>query len=521
MPISSVTLTTDNHYRPRIGGGHHYLKLFVNISGHGGSSILKLFINGAAFGTCVASFSLNLQHTCGGSGYVIKIEEWDSSDTTLISDFTCPPEVLCSTEDLFMAQDPIVTSCNITAGVNKPVTLTSIPAVAGYTVTAYLDGDDTYTPVASGVTDGSGNVTVTIPNAVNGQKYRFTQIGNGFRESFGSNWVLIGAGCYNFTISPVLTCSGLTPSVTFNPQGGSGNYSYSFDNNDSTGYFPYTALTSIPLTNNTTYTIHIRDNSTLNKIVYSVVTDCGGLPTPTPVPVPIPTPSPVPTPVSCNCRQGVIDTNAAYNYTNCIGVLQTGTDSQGVNVCYDADESKTNVTDLGLSAGCNCEGGAPLYIYNLTRCTVGTPLFKKGSYPFNVFPAGTVVLGSDGVCYVSLGHSSSLDADITIVTNFDNCSTCAGTPPTPVTPPTPIPLPIPFVQIILWEFIFTGETCSELAEFSQYSISSVYTNNLGVVLGNLAYIDEGLTTFLPDGFYCKFDKSLCIQIKNGQIIFRD
>ena len=269
-----ISFSVNLNYYPVIGGGHHYLNATIVVTDYTVGKRLFYYIDGGLIGEFPSLQVFKLPHTCGRTGYIFRVEEREPDGITPIRSALSSPVDICSDQDLFMAQDPITLDCNVSAGINKNIPIQSVPQQSGYTITAYIDGDDTYTPIATAVTNFSGNAIIVLPNAVNGQKYRFTQKGNGFRESFGSNWVLIGGSCQNFKINAEYFCNGNGAIVNFNPVGGSGDYSYSYNNNDQTGYFPLIPFQNLILLENSTYTIHIRDNVTRNKIVFAKFVDC-------------------------------------------------------------------------------------------------------------------------------------------------------------------------------------------------------------------------------------------------------
>lgn len=280
VPIGfSSTSTTDGIWGVAHGqNGHHFVRNFVDITGYTPGNTLWVSVSGEAsipyFQVSTDSFSFKFPHSncCGspGCGYIVSAQERDSTGVTIINTDTNPAVELCPVDDLYSAQNPEILTCSVTAGALSSVNVKSIPAIAGYTIRAFLDGDDTYTPVASGTTNSLGIANISIPNTVNGQKYWISQEGNGYKESFG-NSVVIGGNCVNFKLNETFVCGVGGANVTFNPSGGSGNYSYSLTNNDAGGYNP---LTTIFLPNGTNQ-VYVRDNTDFSyKIMYSIIVTC-------------------------------------------------------------------------------------------------------------------------------------------------------------------------------------------------------------------------------------------------------
>jgi hypothetical protein len=78
-------------------------------------------------------------------------------------------------------------------------------------------------------------------------------------------------------------------------------------------------------------------------------------PTPTPTATPVPTPTPTATPVSCVCKQGTIQDNNSFSYTDCAGVFQSGGAEQGSEVCVDINQSySANIGNLIDFVSCQC-----------------------------------------------------------------------------------------------------------------------------------------------------------------------
>jgi hypothetical protein len=98
---------------------------------------------------------------------------------------------------------------------------------------------------------------------------------------------------------------------------------------------------------------------TQGNTVATVVGGCSSCPTPSSTPLPAtatPTPTPTPTASPCTCKQGTIQDNNAYSYTDCAGVFQSGPGGeQGGEVCVNIDQSYSgNIGDLIDFAGCQC-----------------------------------------------------------------------------------------------------------------------------------------------------------------------
>jgi hypothetical protein len=163
-----------------------------------------------------------------------------------------------------------VLSCGITAGSNVPIQVQSIPALGNYEINIYLDGDTTYTPLATAITNALGQATVILPTATNGATYWVSEKGNGLKESFGNSFT-VGGGCTNIVLNPSVVCGIGGSNVTFTPTGGSGTYEYSFNNNDSGGYFPL-ATVFMPNGKNQVF---VKDaNNSDYKVMYTLESNC-------------------------------------------------------------------------------------------------------------------------------------------------------------------------------------------------------------------------------------------------------
>lgn len=275
--INLLTFTDDIWGVAHGGGGHHYLKLYVIVTGYNSSNTLTYILNGSNLGIFNIpnrdNFSFKLAHSncCGniGCGEVVTVEE-RTTGGTLVQTATAPAVELCSTQDLYSNQNPIILSCSVTAGTNVPIQIQSIPVLANYEIQIFLDGDDTFTPLASAITNNLGQATVILPVATNGATYWVSQKGNGLKESFGNSFT-VGGGCTNLVLNPTLVCSVGGVNVTFAPTGGSGTYSYSFNNNDIGGYFP---LTTIFLSNGK-HQVFVKDSNNADyKVMYTLEVNC-------------------------------------------------------------------------------------------------------------------------------------------------------------------------------------------------------------------------------------------------------
>ena len=278
LPTVQIQTFTDDIWGVAHGaGGHHYLKLYVITTHYNLANTLTYILNGFNLGIDTRpdrdNFSFKLGHSncCGspGCGEVVSVEE-RTTGGTLVSTATAPPVELCSTQDLHSNQNPIVLSCGVTAGTNVPIQVQSIPALAGYEINIYLDGDTTYTSLATAITNGLGQATVILPVATNGATYWVSEKGNGLKESFGNSFT-VGGGCTNIVLNPSLVCTVGGINVTFAPTGGSGTYLYSFNNNDSGGYFP---LTTVFLPNGRNQ-VYVKDSANADyKVMYSLDVNC-------------------------------------------------------------------------------------------------------------------------------------------------------------------------------------------------------------------------------------------------------
>ena len=57
----------------------------------------------------------------------------------------------------------------------------------------------------------------------------------------------------------------------------------------------------------------------------------------------------------CTCKQGTIQDNNAFSYTDCAGVFQSGSIEQGSEVCVDINQSySNNIGNLIDFVGCEC-----------------------------------------------------------------------------------------------------------------------------------------------------------------------
>lgn len=243
--------------------------------------------------------------------------------------------------------------------------------------------------------------------------------------------------------------------------------------------------------------------------------------------------------MACDCRRGSIVSSGDYSYTSCDGVFTEGVDALGFTVCFDLNEAFVNITNIGEDSLCTCAdltpsptcekwsianatGSAVRIIYRDCCNDLYTVLIPNGGSPTVLCLAKTY--SYDAINSVTEYNSNSpliLIAGIT-VTYVENCAACVAppTPPTPIAPtPSPVPTPSAFTtRTVKWVYEFSGDTCTELEEYLLLGIDNIYTNGLGIVVGNLAYQDAGLTTLLPSGIYRKTDNTQYLVIELGQII---
>jgi hypothetical protein len=67
------------------------------------------------------------------------------------------------------------------------------------------------------------------------------------------------------------------------------------------------------------------------------------------------TTTPTTTASLCTCKQGTIQDNNAFSYTDCAGVFQSGSGEQGSQICVDINQFYSfNIGNLIDFAGCAC-----------------------------------------------------------------------------------------------------------------------------------------------------------------------
>jgi hypothetical protein len=257
-------------------GGHHFVPLSVQMFNYAVGSRLFVSVSGDVSipfieATSSPSFSFKLAHSncCGapGCGNIVTMQERASDGTTVLNTVVSGLIELCPPGSLASNQNPEILTCGALPG-STSIQVKSVPAIAGYTINAYLDGDSTYTSVASAITDSNGLATLTFTTTT-GQTYWVSQSGNGLLESF-SNSVTINGGCTNLLLNANFVCGSGSGTLTFAPTGGSGSYKYSLNNND----LNYFALVPITLTNGS-HTVYVRDDNDFDyKVMYSITVNC-------------------------------------------------------------------------------------------------------------------------------------------------------------------------------------------------------------------------------------------------------
>ena len=264
-------------------GAHHYSRLFNYVQNVPANHTVDYYLNGNFIANSADplynlgfGFDYKLIHSncCGqpNCGEVVRVVLKDPSNVAVLgADITDPPIPICPTQIPIGALNPKILSCGLTAGSNTNIQVQAVPALPGYVMRAFLDGDSTYTPVATALTNASGLATLVIPTTTNGQKYWVSQEGGGLGESFG-NSVTIGGTCKNLEVIVNQTCGAPgTANVTFTITGGSGNYKYSLTNDDVNSYFN---LTTLNLTNGN-HLVFIRDEADFDyKVMVYLTINC-------------------------------------------------------------------------------------------------------------------------------------------------------------------------------------------------------------------------------------------------------
>jgi len=243
------------------------------------------------------------------------------------------------------------------------------------------------------------------------------------------------------------------------------------------------------IANGSTYTVRVRNasNTSCEAVQTNVTVSCS-VPTPipnpvpiTPTPLPLPVPNPVPIPVTptptpvsptpvpvvptpitptpvvtCDCRLGVIDTDLAFNYIDCLGNPVSGSLQEGVTICFDFNQGFANVTDLGSNPSCTCGElptplpvPSPVPIPTPVPVTPPTPVVPCDCHLGGIanmavyeytdcngnFFSGTATEGGIVTCF-DINQPS-----VNVTDNGTNVACSCGELPTPI--PTPVPVPVP------------------------------------------------------------------------------